>query len=152
MLATSSTHRDALIRALSQIRVETFTTPERLIHMMTTDIATCIMFYADDLPSEGYDHTHPLYITVVCSGHRVPSVLLNNGSALNVCPLATTIALDFAPSDFSPFTQILRAYDNTKREFMGTLTTDFLIGPTTFSILFQVLMIPIYFNLFLARP
>ena len=110
------------------------------------------MFSADDLPLEGSDHTRPLYITVVCSGHRVPSVLLNNGSALNVCPLATTIALDFAPSDFSPFTQILRAYDNTKREFMGTLTTDFLIGPTTFSILFQVLMIPVYFNLFLARP
>ncbi|RVW20219.1 hypothetical protein CK203_112030 [Vitis vinifera] len=34
LLASSSTHRDALIRALSQIRVETTTTPEGLIHMM----------------------------------------------------------------------------------------------------------------------
>ncbi|RVW92012.1 Retrovirus-related Pol polyprotein from transposon 17.6 [Vitis vinifera] len=86
-------HRDALIRALSQIRVETSTTPEGLIHMMTADRATCIVFSADDLPPEGSDHTRPLYITVVCSGHRVPSVLLDNGSALNVCPLATAIAL-----------------------------------------------------------
>ena len=35
LLASLSTHRDALIRALGQIRVETTTTPEGLIHMMT---------------------------------------------------------------------------------------------------------------------
>ncbi|RVW29874.1 hypothetical protein CK203_102244 [Vitis vinifera] len=54
LLASSSTHRDALIRALSQIRVETTTTPE---------------------------------------GPLSPICLLDNGSALNVCPLATAIAL-----------------------------------------------------------
>ena len=103
-LATSSTHRDALIQALSQIRVETSTTPEGLIHMMIADRATCIVFFVDDLPPEGFNHTRPLYITVVCSGHRVPSVLLDNGSALNVCPLATIVALDFTPSVFGPST------------------------------------------------
>ena len=102
-MASSSTHRDDLIRALSQIRVETTTTPEGLIHMMTADRATCIVF-SDDLPPEGLDHVCPLYITVGCSGLRVPSVLLDNGSTLNVCPLATTIALGFAPSDFGPST------------------------------------------------
>ena len=35
---------------------------------------------------------------------------------------------------------------------MGTLTIDLLIGPTTFSILFQVLRIPASFNLLLGRP
>ena len=44
LLASSSTHRDALIQALSQIRVDTTTTPEGLIHMMTTGRVTCIMF------------------------------------------------------------------------------------------------------------
>ena len=38
-LASSSTHKDALIRVLSQIRVETTTTPEGLIHMMTANRA-----------------------------------------------------------------------------------------------------------------
>ena len=56
LLATSSIHRDALIRALSQIRVETSTTLERLIHMMTTDRATYIVFSMKDLPPEGSDH------------------------------------------------------------------------------------------------
>ena len=67
LLASSSTHQDALTRALSQIRVDTTTTPEGLIHMMTAGRATCIVFSDDDLPSEGSDHTRPLFISVGCS-------------------------------------------------------------------------------------
>ena len=69
LLASSSTHKDALIQALSQIRVETTTTPEGLIHMVTAGRATCIVFFDDDLPPEGSDHTRPLYISVGCSDH-----------------------------------------------------------------------------------
>ncbi|WKA13007.1 hypothetical protein VitviT2T_030344 [Vitis vinifera] len=152
LLASSSTHRDALTRALSQIRVDTTTTPEGLIHMMTAGRATCIVFSDDDLPPEASDHTRPLYISVGCSGRRVPSVLLDNGSALNVCPLATAIALGYAPSDFGPSTQTVRAYDSTRREVMGTLEIELLIGPTTFVAVFQVLRIPTSFNLLLGRP
>ncbi|RVW60292.1 hypothetical protein CK203_084074 [Vitis vinifera] len=152
LLASSSTHRDTLIRALSQIRVETTTTPEGLIHMMTAGRATCIVFSDDDLPPEGSDHTRPLYISVGCSGRRVPSVLLDNGSALNVCPLATAIALGYVPSDFGPSTQTVRAYDSTRREVMGTLEIELLIGPTTFIAVFQVLRIPTSFNMLLGRP
>ncbi|RVW31147.1 hypothetical protein CK203_108440 [Vitis vinifera] len=49
--------------------------------MMTACQATCIVFSDDDLPPEGSDHTHPLYISIGCSSRRVPSVLLDNGSA-----------------------------------------------------------------------
>ncbi|RVW78015.1 Retrovirus-related Pol polyprotein from transposon 17.6 [Vitis vinifera] len=152
LLASSSTHRDALTRALSQIRVDTTTTPEGLIHMMTAGRATCIVFSDNDLPPEGSGHTRPLYISVGCSGRRVPSVLLDNGSALNVCPLAIAIALGYAPSDFGPSTQTVRAYDSTRREVMGTLEIELLIGPTTFITVFQVLRIPTSFNLLLGRP
>ncbi|WJZ87423.1 hypothetical protein VitviT2T_006803 [Vitis vinifera] len=152
LLASSSTHRDALTRALSQIRVDTTTTPEGLIHMMTAGRATCIVFSDDDLPPEGSGHTRPLYISVGCSGCRVPSVLLDNGSALNVCPLATAIALGYVLSDFGPSTQTVRAYDSTRREVMGTLEIELLIGPATFVAVFQVLRIPTSFNLLLGRP
>ncbi|RVX11337.1 hypothetical protein CK203_019632 [Vitis vinifera] len=67
----------------SQIKVETTTTPEILIHMVTAGRATCIVFSDDNLPPEGSGHTCPLYICVGCSGCGVPSVLLDNGSALN---------------------------------------------------------------------
>ena len=42
--------------------------------MVTDGRATCIVLSDDDLPPEGSDHTHPLYISVGCSGHRVPSI------------------------------------------------------------------------------
>ena len=132
--------------------METTTTLEGLIHMMTADKATCIVFSNDDLPPEGSNHTAPLYITIGCSGHRVPSIMLDNGSALNIYPLATTIALGYAPSEFGPSTQTVKAYDNTKREVMGTLMIELLIGLTTFPILFQVLRISTSFNLLLGQP
>ena len=120
--------------------------------MMTADRATCIVFSDDDLTPEGSDHMRPLYISVGCSGRRVPSVLLDNGSTLNVCPLATITALCYAPSDFSPSTQTVRVYDSTWWEVMGTLEIELLISPTTFITVFQVLRIPTSFNLLLGRP
>ena len=122
------------------------------MHMVTVSRATCIVFSDDDLPPESLDHTRPLYIFIGCSGRRVPSVLLDNGSALNICSLATTIALGYTHFDFGPSTQIVRAYDSTRRDFMGTLEIELLIGPTTFVIVFQVLRIPTSFNLLLGRP
>ena len=132
LLASSSTHRDALVRALGQIRVDTATTPEGLIHLLTADRVTCIVFFDDDLPSKGSGHFHPLYINVACSGHQVSTVLLDNGSALNVCPLAIVIALGFSPSDFGSSTQTVRAYDGTRMTVMGTITAHVMIGPVRY--------------------
>ena len=92
-MASSTTHREALIRALSQIRVATTTFLDGLIHTLIVDRATCIVFSADDLPPEGSDYTRPLYISIGCLGHLVPSVLLDNGSSLKVCSLVSAIAL-----------------------------------------------------------
>ena len=130
-----------MIKALSQIRVDTATTLEGLIHFLMADRATCIVFSDDDLPLEGSDHVRPLFIDVACSGRRVPSILLDNGSALNVCPLVTAIALGFSPFDFGPSTQNVRAYNGTQRTVMGTLTTHVMIGSVRYSIFFQVLRI-----------
>ena len=66
-----------------------------MIHMLTIDRAISIVFLDNDLPFRGPNHTHPLYISVGCLGHKVPFILLDNGSTLNVCPLATTITLGF---------------------------------------------------------
>ena len=125
-----------MIRAPSRIRVDTTTSPEGQIHMLTAGRASCIVFSEDDLPPEGSDHTRPLHISICCLGRRVPSVLLNNGSTLNVCPLATAIALGYGPIDFEPSTQTMRAYDSTRREVMGTLNLELMIGPIVFPILF----------------
>ena len=128
LLASSITHRDALIRALSQIRVDTATTPEGLIHFLTIDRATCIVFSDDDLPPEGLDRVRPLFIDIACSGCRVLSILLDNGSALNVYPLAIAIALGFSLTSLGPSSQTVKAYDGTQRIVMGILNTHVMIG------------------------
>ena len=135
LLASSTTHRETLIRALSRIRVDTTISTKGLIHMLITGRANCIVFSEDYLPSEGSDHTRPLHISVSCLGRHVPSVLLDNGSALNVCPLSTTIALGYGPTYFELSTQTMRAYDNTRREVMGTLTLELMIRPIIFQVL-----------------
>ena len=112
-MASSNTHRDVLIRALSKIIVDTATTPGGMIHFLIVDRATCIVFSDDDLPPEGLDHVRLLFIDVSYSGRRVSSVLLDNDSTLNVYLLVTSIALGFSPSDFGPSTQTVRAYDRT---------------------------------------
>ena len=152
LLASSTTHRETLIRALSRIRVDTTTSPDSLIHMLTAGRSNCIVFFEDDLPSKGSDHTRPLHISVSCLGRCVPFVLLDNGSTLNVCPLATVIALGYGPIDFKPSTQTVRAYDSTCREVMDTLTLELMIGPVVFQVLFQILRTPVSFNLLLGRP
>ena len=72
LLASSTAHRDALIRSLSRIRVESAISPDGLIHMLTADRATCIVFSADDLPVGGSDHTCHFISQLVVQGIEFP--------------------------------------------------------------------------------
>ncbi|RVW23717.1 hypothetical protein CK203_100799 [Vitis vinifera] len=99
-----STHRDALTRALSQIRVDTTTTPEGLIHMMTA---------AEPLAAESH-----LSFWTMARPERMSSCHCHRPW--------------IRPSDFGPSTQTVRAYDSTRREVMGTLEIELLMVPATF--------------------
>jgi len=43
------------------------------------------------------------------------------GSAINVCPSRTAYAIGLKPADFVPIAQVMRTYDNTSKEVMGTV-------------------------------
>ncbi|XP_077251885.1 uncharacterized protein LOC143891131 [Tasmannia lanceolata] len=83
---------------------------------------------------------------------KVPEVLVDTGSALNVCPLSTATALGFGPNDFIPSEQGILAYDGTRRDVIRTLDTEIEIGGEMFDIEFQVLDIKTSFFLLLGRP
>ena len=152
LLASSTAHRDALVKALTQIPVPTSASPDEVVHLLTADRSTVLSFSDADLTLEGLNHNRPLMIIVGCASRRIPSVLVDNGSALNVCPLVTAVALGFGKADFGESSQVVRAYDNTSRKVIGTLELGIQLGPVTFPTLFQVLEVRPSFNLLLGRP
>ena len=85
-------------------------------------------------------------------GKRIPTVLVDDGSALNFCPLKTASYLGLSIEDFVPIDQHVRAYDNSRREVLGTITLELTIGPMVKKVDFQVLNIASCFNMLLGQP
>ena len=79
-------------------------------------------------------------------------VLIDDGSALNVYPLKIASCLGLSIEDFVPTDQHVRAYDNSRREVLGTITLELIIGPMIKNMEFQVLNIASCFNMLLGRP
>ncbi|XP_077237383.1 uncharacterized protein LOC143879076 [Tasmannia lanceolata] len=153
LLMASPKHRQVVLRELNASQVSVEITPDELVNLVAmARVSRTLSFTDEDLPQEGRDHTRPLRITILCNKKRVPEVLVDNGSALNVCPLSTATTLGFGPADFIPSEQGILAYDGTRRDVIGTLATEVEIGGETFEIEFQVLDIKTSFFLLLGRP
>ena len=147
LLVASHKHRQAVLNALNKLNVSVDTSPEQLVGLITpTQSQDVISFTSKDLPPGGFDHNRPLHM-----GKWIPVVLVDNGSALNVCSLRTMQCLGINPSEMTPSKQGIRAYDNTKREVLGVIILPVTIGPLKNDIQFQVLDVNTSFNLLLGR-
>ena len=56
-------------------------------------------------------------------------VMVDNGSAINVCPLKILPRLGLTAADLQPTDVIIKAYDDTKRSVEGTFKTLIKTGP-----------------------
>ena len=146
-------HRQNLVDLLNQIQVLTTTTSQDLNAMIGSINRELTISYSDkDLTKKGKHHNDPFHITIDSMGKRILMVLVDDGSALNVCPLKTTSYLGLSIEDFVPTDQHVRAYDNNKREVLGTITLELTIGPMVKKVDFQFLNIALCFNILLGRP
>ena len=84
-------------------------------------------------------------------GTKVPMLLIDNGSTLNVCPFRTafTVGLDMETIIPSPLT--VRANDNTLRKVTGTFKAPCKIGPIETIVGFHVMDITTNYNLLLGK-
>lgn len=83
-------------------------------------LATNQVFLSDDeLPLKGNDHTLAVHVVVKCEGMIITRVLIDNGSALNVCLMATLKRLKVDLLLICPSTIIIRAFDGTCQEMQG---------------------------------
>ncbi|XP_074278177.1 uncharacterized protein LOC141601773 [Silene latifolia] len=153
LLCNSLEHRQAILNALTSMSVPSATTPAELASYLTTDREAPIITFSDkDLPPEGIKHNKALHLTTLCNKKYVPLSLVDNGSAVNLCPLRTAQVLGFEEKDFKKTNRIVRAYDNTRRDVLGLLTTNITTGPVEKKVTFLVIDIPASYNLLLGRP
>ena len=146
-------HLQNLVEFLNQIQVPKTTTSQDLNAMIgSINREFTISYSKKDLTKKGKHHNDPLHITVDAIGKRILMVLIDDGCALNVCPLKTTSCLGLSIEDFVLTDQYARAYNNSRREVLGTITLELTIGLMVKKVGFQVLNIALCFNMLLGRP
>ncbi|XP_052878842.1 uncharacterized protein LOC128285374 [Gossypium arboreum] len=111
-----------------------------------------IYFNDDEIPPGRMGSAKALHITTHCKGYTLPSVLIDNGSALNVLPLSTLNRLPVDSSHMKTCHNIVRAFDGTERKVMGRIDIPLMIGPNTYEVDFLVMDINPSYNYLLGRP
>ena len=151
LLLTSDHHRETLFKILKEVKVPEGISTDKLGHVVNFVFSLDqISFSPEELGEEGTQHTKPLFIVVKCHAQIVSRVLIDNGSSLNVCPLASLHLLGVNINQVKPSTTMVRAFDGSKREITGEIDLEIEVGPQAFIIPFQVLDIPRSFDLLLG--
>ncbi|XP_017647761.1 uncharacterized protein LOC108487938 [Gossypium arboreum] len=84
LLLSSEVHRSALMRVLNETYVANDISVNKLDHLVNNISADNYIFFNDDeIPHGGMGSTKALHITTRCKGYTLPSVLIDNGLALN---------------------------------------------------------------------
>ncbi|PKI58203.1 hypothetical protein CRG98_021405 [Punica granatum] len=80
LLLGSEPHREALLRVLTAAQVPKETPPDRIEETIGSIFSNIIPF-----SSEGWSHSRVLHIVCNCNNYIIDRVMIDNGSALNVC-------------------------------------------------------------------
>ena len=148
----SSSHMKALFKALTKINIQTNTTPETIVAMITENKQRVITFSDTDLPVEGRNHNRALFIPTEVKGKRTSYVMVDDGSAINVCPLQILPNLGVKVEELTKSDMVIRAYDDSTRSVEGTFVALVKTSPIEAVVKFTVLDIPVTYALLLGRP
>ncbi|XP_071923339.1 uncharacterized protein [Coffea arabica] len=153
LLLTSELHREALLKILNEAQVSKDIPVDKFSNIVGNVLAANhIAFSDDDLTAEGIGHNRALYISVRCNGKLLPRVLVDNGSALNICPWNTLIKLGFLDIKLRPSATVVRGFDGSRRESMGETDLVLEIDPAQFQVTCQVMDFSSVYNILLGRP
>nr|XP_027069697.1 uncharacterized protein LOC113694957 [Coffea arabica] len=153
LLLTSELHREALLKILNEAHVPKDIPVDKFSNIVGNVLAANhIAFSDDDLTAEGIGHNRALYISVRCNGKLMPRVLVDNGSALNICPWNTLTKLGFLDVKLHPSATVVRGFDGSRRESMGETDLVLEIGPAQFQVTCQVMDFSSVYNILLGRP
>ena len=83
-------------------------------------------------------------------GAKVPMVLIDNGSTLNVCPFRTNLKIGLDVEKIVPSPLTVRAYDNTSRKVIRTFKAPCNNGLLEIIVEFHMMDITPKYNLLLG--
>ncbi|XP_031382363.1 uncharacterized protein LOC116196653 [Punica granatum] len=152
LLLSSEPHRQALLKVLTAAQVPKETLPAQIEETISIIFSNAISFSDDELPFKGYEHSRALHIVCKCNNFIVGRVMIDNGSALNVCPVSTLKQMNVDFNRIRPSKIAVRAFDGLRRDVNGEIDLLIDVGPCSFAVTFQVLDIPNAFSLLLGRP
>ncbi|PKI70104.1 hypothetical protein CRG98_009567 [Punica granatum] len=152
LLLSSEPHREALLRVLTAAQIPKETALDRIEETISSIFSNTISFSDDEIPSEGWAHSRALHIVCKCNNFVIGRVLIDNGSALNVCSVSTLKQMNVDLNRICLSKIAVRAFDGSRREVNGEIDLLIDVGPCSFSVTFQVLDIPNAFSLLLERP
>ncbi|KAF2321212.1 hypothetical protein GH714_035597 [Hevea brasiliensis] len=106
-------------QALSVLKVFTEITPKEIAKVVLIEDGGHITFSDHDLPAEGRNHSRALFVTTEVKGWKVPCVMRDDGSTINVCSLKILPKLEISMSELTSSNLVIRAYDDSKRNVIG---------------------------------
>ncbi|XP_070011224.1 uncharacterized protein [Nicotiana sylvestris] len=153
ILQSSETHKNTLIKALSEAYVPSNITGGEIANMVGQVLQSHkITFHEDELPPEGLGHNKALHITAQCEDHFVTKILVDGGSSLNICLLVALRTLGKGLHEIKDGAISVKAFDRSQRSTIGEISLCLQMGPTWFDVEFQVIDILASYNLLLGRP
>ncbi|PKI77270.1 hypothetical protein CRG98_002339 [Punica granatum] len=152
LLLSSESYREALLRVLTAAQVPKETPPDKIGETVSSIFSNSISFSDDELPFEGWAHSRALHIVCKCNNYAIGQVMIDNGSALNVCLVTTLKQMNVDLNRIRPSQTAVRAFDGSWREVNREIDLLIDVGLCSFSVTLQVLDIPNAFSLLLGRP
>ncbi|PKI60935.1 hypothetical protein CRG98_018681 [Punica granatum] len=139
LLLSSKPHREALLRVLTVAQVPKETPLDRIGETVSSIFYNSISFSDDELLFEGWAHSQALHTICKCNNYVIGRVMIDNGSALNVCPVTTLKQMNVDLNCICPSKTAVRAFDGSWREVNGEIDLLIDVGLYSFSVTFQKL-------------
>lgn len=153
LLLNSEPYQNALLKVLNKAYVANNISMKKLdrwVNNLNAD--NFISFSDDEIPPNGRGSVKALHFTTRCKGYIILNVLIDNGSELNVIPLATLFRIPIDLSYLRPCHSTVRAFNGTMREVMGKIDIPLEVGPYIYNVEFQVMDITPSYNCLQGRP
>ena len=152
LLMHSSSHRKALVKALSKMSIQTNEIPESMVAKIIENKQGVITFSDADLLVEWRNYNRALFIPAKVKGKRTSYVMVDDGSVINIYPLQILPNLGVKVEELTKSDLVIRAYDDSTRSMKGTFVAPVKTSPIEAVVRFTVLDIPVTYALLLGRP